>query len=152
MHQPAPGLSLFWASLPEAHWLISKAIFSPQTPPRKAALMQAQLARSSSQPCCHILPLLGIRTSLPTATKDGSGQWFTQNPAQRKERHMAFCWASLPSRAGWWPCRHHSSPQGEECHCGQGRAASTLPATCTYTMHGVMSDLLLHHRFLRRCY
>lgn len=42
-------------SLPQAHQLFSKAIFSPQTPPRKATLTQAQLARSSSQPCCHVL-------------------------------------------------------------------------------------------------
>lgn len=42
---------------PEAHWLFSKATFSPQTPP---PLMQAQLARSNRQPCCCILHLLGI--------------------------------------------------------------------------------------------
>lgn len=43
-------------SRPKSHQLFSKATFPPQTPPRKAALMQTQLARSSSQACCHIVP------------------------------------------------------------------------------------------------
>lgn len=53
---------------------------------------------------------------------------------------MAFCWASLPNRAGWWPRKHHSRPQGGGCRCSQGRAASTLPATCNYTVRGMTSD------------
>lgn len=63
MHQPAPCLSLFWASLPEAFPITSPStpvvfqgyFFTSNTSPRKATLTQAQLARSSSQPCCHVL-------------------------------------------------------------------------------------------------
>lgn len=85
MHQPAPCLSLFWASHPKAFPItspstpvVSQGYFFTSNTSKEGTLMQAQLARSSSQPCCHVLPLPGI----------------TLTSSLQAQVHLSFCFCT----------------------------------------------------------